>query len=167
MNFNTDRKMEVKDKAGFCQNEIKMHMKILLVEDNEGDILLTQEALYESNPETKLHIVRDGEAALDYLFKRGRYKNAESPELIILDINIPRKNGHEVLRTLKASKEYCMIPIIFLTTSTADKDIIDGYKNGVNCYVVKDFIFDDLNHVVVQIEQFWRTVASIPNAAHA
>jgi len=157
--------MEIVNEVANCREESRMDMKILLVEDNEGDILLTQEALYESNPATQLHIVRDGEAALDFIFKRGRYKEEESPELIILDINIPRMNGHEVLKALKTSAEYCMIPVVFLTTSTADRDIIEGYKNGVNCYVVKDFIFDDLNHVVVQIEQFWRNVASIPNVA--
>lgn len=155
--------MEIKYEEATWGNESKITMKILLVEDNEGDILLTQEALYESYPATQLHIVRDGEAALDFIFKRGRYKGEETPQLIILDINIPRKNGHEVLKALKASAEHCIIPVVFLTTSTADKDVIDGYRNGVNCYVVKDFIFDDLNHVVVQIEQFWRTIASIPN----
>ncbi len=153
--------------AASYREESTMDMKILLIEDNEGDILLTQEALYESNPATRLHIVRDGEAALDFIFKRGRYKGEESPELIILDINIPRKNGHEVLKAIKTSAHYCMIPVVFLTTSTADKDIIDGYSNGLNCYVVKDFIFDDLNHVVVQIEQFWRKIASIPNVVDA
>lgn len=157
--------MEITYKEVSCRNESRLDMKILLIEDNEGDILLTQEALYESNPATQLHIVRDGEAALDFIFKRGRYKAEKSPELIILDINIPRKNGHEVLKTLKTSKDFCMIPVVFLTTSTADTDIIDGYRNGLNCYVVKDFIFDDLNHVVVQIEQFWRNIATIPNVA--
>lgn len=157
--------MEIVNEVACCRKESRMDMKILLVEDNEGDILLTQEALYESNPATQLHIVRDGEAALDFIFKRGRYKEEESPELVLLDINIPRINGHEVLKTLKTSSEYCMIPVVFLTTSDADRDIIEGYKNGVNCYVVKDFIFEDLNHVVVQIEQFWRKVASIPNVA--
>lgn len=155
--------MEIKYEEATYINESRLDMNILLVEDNEGDILLTQEALYESYPATQLHIVRDGEAALDFIFKRGRYKEEASPELIILDINIPRKNGHEVLKVIKSSADYRMIPVVFLTTSTADKDIIDGYRNGLNCYVVKDFIFDDLNHVVVQIEQFWRKIASIPN----
>lgn len=143
------------------------NMRILLVEDNEGDILLTQEALFESHADTELSIVRDGQSALDFVFKRDRYKEAQTPELILLDINLPKKNGHEVLKALRASEAYCMIPVVFLTTSTAEKDISEGYKNGINCYVVKDFVYEDLNHVVVQIEHFWRTVASRPKYDHA
>ena len=136
-------------------------MRVLLVEDNEGDILLTQEALFESNPEIDLKIVRDGQSALDFVFNRARYANEDKPDIIILDINLPRVNGHEVLRTLKNSK-YKAIPIIMLTTSSSDDDILLAYSNGVNAYVVKDFIFEDLNHVVTQIEKFWRTVAILP-----
>ncbi|WP_243744214.1 response regulator [Zeaxanthinibacter enoshimensis] len=141
-------------------------MKILLVEDNEGDILLTQEALFENDSEIDLKIVRDGQSALDYVFKRNRYAEAESPDLILLDINIPRMNGHEVLKAIKTS-EYRAIPVVILTTSTAENDIVQAYTNGVNAYVVKDFIFEDLNHVVTQIQYFWNSVATLPVKKYA
>lgn len=137
-------------------------MKILLVDDNEGDILLTREALHEANPETEVTVVRDGSKALEYVFRQNEFEQAARPDLIILDINLPRKNGHEVLKILKSMEEFKIIPIIFLTTSTAKKDILTAYQNGVNCYVVKDFLMEDLSHIVVQIEYFWRTIAALP-----
>lgn len=141
-------------------------MNILLVEDNEGDILLTQEALYESNPKTQLTIVRDGEAALDFLFQRNRYTDAITPDLVLLDINIPKMNGHEVLRQIRSDDFTKLIPVVFLTTSTADSDIVKAYHAGVNCYVVKDFIYEDLNDVVEQVEKFWNTVVTLPPRKH-
>ncbi|MEH6679180.1 MAG: response regulator [Sediminicola sp.] len=138
-------------------------MNILLVEDNEGDILLTQEALFEADPNCEVSIVRDGDSGLDFVFKRGRYKNEVTPDLILLDINLPKKNGHEVLKILKTSEEFRMVPVVFLTTSSDRKDITLGYANGVNCYVTKDFILEDLTEIVYQIAYFWSSVASLPS----
>lgn len=138
-------------------------MNILLVEDNEGDILLTQEALYESNPDTELSIVRDGESALDYMFRRKRYADATQPDLVILDINIPKKNGHEVLAELRSDESLKAIPVVFLTTSTSEADVQKAYQGGANSYVVKDFVFEDLNDVVMQVEQYWNKVATLPS----
>jgi CheY-like chemotaxis protein len=147
------------------QISISIHIKmnILLVEDNEGDILLTQEALYDADPNNEVAIVRDGDAGLDYVFKRGRYENEATPDLILLDINLPKKNGHEVLRILKSSDLYRMVPVVLLTTSSDERDIRMGYANGVNCYVTKDFILEDLTEIVSQIAYFWSKVASLPN----
>lgn len=137
-------------------------MKILLVEDNEGDILLTQEALFESNPDTELSIVRNGEAALDYIHQRDRFAEAWKPDLVILDINIPKKNGHEVLQELRSSEQTRALPVVILTTSTSQKDVNRAYSTGANCYVVKDFVYEDLNDVVEQVEKFWNKVATLP-----
>lgn len=142
-------------------------MKILLVEDNEGDILLTQEALLDSNPETEIKVMRDGESAVDCIFKRGRFSEVETPDLILLDINLPKKNGHDVLREIKASDQYGYIPIVLLTTSSADQDIQKGYRNGANAYVVKDFVYEDLTFMVTEIEKFWRQVAMLPKSDYA
>ena len=142
-------------------------MNILLVEDNEGDILLTQEALLESNPETEIKVMRDGESAVDYIFKRGRFSGVETPDLILLDINLPKKNGHDVLKEIKASDRYGIIPIVLLTTSSADQDIQQGYRNGANAYVVKDFVYEDLTYMVTEIEKFWRQVAMLPKSDYA
>lgn len=137
-------------------------MRILLVEDNEGDILLTQEALFESNPDTELLIVRNGEDALDYFYRRNRFEDAKDVDLVLLDINIPKINGLEVLQRIRADKDLHPVPVVVLTTSTDENDVRKAYASGANCYVVKDFIFEDLNDVVCHIEEFWSKVVSLP-----
>ncbi|MEO6542278.1 MAG: response regulator, partial [Ferruginibacter sp.] len=104
---------------------------ILLVEDNEGDIMLTTEALEEGKIANKISIVKDGKHAIDFLNKKGGYENASLPDLVLLDINLPKKNGHEVLQYIKHAEALKQIPVIMLTTSSSEKDILESYKNYV------------------------------------
>jgi CheY-like chemotaxis protein len=135
---------------------------ILLVEDNEGDILLISEALEEGKVINSINIARDGEKAIDYLEKRGGNKEAISPDLIILDVNLPRKNGHEVLEYVKESDHLKHIPVIMLTTSSSEKDIIKSYKNHANCYITKPVEADAFLDAVTSIERFWISLVQLP-----
>jgi CheY-like chemotaxis protein len=135
---------------------------ILLVEDNEGDILLISEALEEGKVINSINIARDGEKAIDYLEKRGGNKEAISPDLIILDVNLPRKNGHEVLEYVKESEHLKHIPVIMLTTSSSEKDIIKSYKNHANCYITKPVEADAFLDAVTSIERFWISLVQLP-----
>lgn len=141
-------------------NEIRL-INILLIEDNEGDILLTTEALEESEIPNNLSVIKDGEAAIDFF---ENYKNkSELPDLILLDINLPKKSGHEVLLFLKANENLQNIPVIMLTTSSSQKDILLGYKNHVNCYLVKPLDVLNFKDIVGKIESFWiGVVAATP-----
>ncbi|MEO6253422.1 MAG: response regulator, partial [Ferruginibacter sp.] len=116
---------------------------ILLVEDNEGDIMLTTEALEEGKIANKISIVKDGKHAIDFLNKKGDYENETLPDLILLDINLPKKNGHEVLQYIKHDDGLKQIPVIMLTTSSSEKDILESYKNYVNCYITKPVDVND------------------------
>lgn len=138
--------------------------QILLVEDNEGDIILLQEALGEMKILHKLEIMRDGEDALNYLFKRDIYENAITPDLIILDINIPKINGKEVLLTIKNDPFLQVIPVIILTSSSAKKDVYEAYKNHANCYVVKPHDFSQLSQTIYEIEKFWFRLTTLPSS---
>lgn len=129
--------------------------RILLVEDNPGDIRLTQEALLESSLDIKMDIATDGEMALDFLFKRGNFTNVEKPDLILLDLNLPKKNGLEVLKEIKADTTLKKTPVIVLTTSDAEYDISNAYDNHANCYILKPVDFDDFAHIIKLIETFW------------
>jgi len=135
---------------------------ILLVEDNEGDILLTTEALQEGKVINKVSVVRDGEEALDFLNQEGKYQSAESPDLILLDVNLPRKNGHEVLQYVKSSDRIKHIPVIMLTTSSSDRDIKMSYRNHANCYITKPVESDSFLNVVASIENFWISIVKLP-----
>jgi len=135
---------------------------ILLVEDNEGDILLTTEALKEGKIINKISVVRDGEEALDFLNRKGKYTDAVSPDLILLDVNLPRKNGHEVLQYVKNSEEIKHIPVIMLTTSSSEKDIKLSYSNHANCYITKPVESDTFLDVVASIENFWISIVKLP-----
>jgi CheY-like chemotaxis protein len=128
---------------------------ILFVEDNEGDILLTQEAFEACKLKTEISIVRNGQEALDFLFKRGDYVNSKKPDLILLDINIPMFNGHEVLSQIKVDKTLKKIPVIILTTSSNQKDIDEAYKNHCNSYVKKPLDIKDFFDAILKIEEFW------------
>ena len=136
---------------------------ILLVEDNSGDARLAQEALKESKVENRLHIVNDGMAATDFLFKRNDYKDAPRPDLIILDLNIPKKHGHEVLAEVKADENLKRIPVIILTISKAEEDILKTYNLHANCYITKPLDFDKFMEVIKSIEDFWLTIVKLPN----
>lgn len=135
---------------------------ILLVEDNQGDILLTTEALHESKINNRVSIVKDGWEAMQFLEKKGAYANVSSPDLVLLDVNLPKMNGHEVLMALKANESIRHIPVIMLTTSSSDKDIYLSYKNFVNCYITKPIDAGDFLKVVASIENFWISIVKLP-----
>jgi len=137
-------------------------IKILLVEDNPGDIRLTQEALREGRIANELTIIKDGQSALDYLYRRGEYANAERPDFILLDLNLPRKNGNEVLRELKSDPDLHRIPVVILTSSEIDKDVINAYDHCANCYVVKPVGLDGFMKTVSQISDFWFMIVKLP-----
>ena len=135
---------------------------ILLVEDNEGDILLTKEALDDAKIKVKLTILRDGQEAINYMTRKGNYANALLPDLVLLDVNLPKKNGHEVLKSLKENDDIKQIPIIMLTTSSSEKDINLAYHNYANCYITKPIEVADFLKVVSSIENFWISLVKLP-----
>jgi len=128
---------------------------ILLVEDNEGDIILTLEAFEESKIKTEISVVKNGQEALDFLYKKGEYSEVKRPDLILLDINIPIFNGHEVLKKIKEDKNLKMIPVVMLTTSSNPNDVDKAYENHANSYVKKPLDMDDFLKAILQIEEFW------------
>jgi chemotaxis family two-component system response regulator Rcp1 len=142
-------------------SEIKP-IEILLVEDNMGDIDLTKEALDESKLKNKLEIVQDGEAAMQFLYKQGKYADATTPDLILLDLNLPKKDGREVLAEIKAHPALRRIPVVVLTTSEAEEDILKVYDNYANCYIKKPVDFNKFVEVVKKIEDFWLTIVKLP-----
>jgi CheY-like chemotaxis protein len=128
---------------------------ILLVEDNEGDIVLTIDSFEESKIRTEISVVRNGREALHFLFKKEAYKDARKPDLILLDINIPIFNGHEVLRQIKKDPILKKIPVIMLTTSSNTKDIDLAYENHSNSYVTKPLKMEEFLDAILKIEEFW------------
>jgi CheY-like chemotaxis protein len=139
--------------------------EILLVEDNEGDILLTKEAFEDAKFRNKLHIAYDGDEALDYLYKRNGHENADTPDMILLDLNMPGVSGRDVLEQVKADQNLRRIPVIVLTSSSADKDIIESYDLHANCYIVKPVDAMKFMDVVNQIENFWVDIVCLPKVA--
>ncbi len=137
-------------------------VEILLVEDNDGDVRLTQEALRERKMLTRLHRVRDGVEAMEFLRGQGRFAGAPRPDLILLDLNLPRKDGREVLEEVKSDVSFRTIPVVVLTSSPAEADVLRAYDLHANCYVVKPVNFDRLIDVIQTIEEFWLTVARLP-----
>lgn len=135
---------------------------ILLVEDNKGDILLIEEAFEEAKLVNQISIITDGEKAIHFLQKKGEYRDENTPDLIILDVNLPRKNGHEVLKFIKTHDSLKHIPVIMLTTSSSEKDIVQSYKNYVNCYITKPVDVDDFMKAVLDIEEFWISLVQLP-----
>lgn len=135
---------------------------ILLVEDNEGDIFLISEALEEGKIINKISVSKDGKEAIDFLEKKGKYKNEETPDLILLDINLPKKNGHEVLEYIKTSENLKQIPVIMLTTSSSDKDVLLSYKNHANCFITKPLDVNNFLTIVSSIESFWINIVKLP-----
>jgi chemotaxis family two-component system response regulator Rcp1 len=130
-------------------------LEILLVEDSLEDAELTTELLSESTVPHNLNLVRNGIAALEYLNKTGQYQNQKSPDLVILDLNLPRKNGHEVLAEIKSDPHLRKIPTIILSTSSADRDIEQALARHANCYIVKSTNLEHFVEVIQSIEQFW------------
>lgn len=137
-------------------------MHILLVEDNEGDILLTCEALGEVNSIRKISITKDGREALQFLTKTGAFADAETPDLILLDINLPKIDGKEVLQRIKQDNTLRTIPVIILTTSSSDKDIFDTYNNHANCFITKPVDYNNFMEVIKNLESFWIKTAQLP-----
>ena len=135
---------------------------ILLVEDNAGDVRLTREALREVGIAVDLVAEPDGEAAIDYLRGTGEHAGAARPDLILLDLNLPKKNGLEVLEEVKRDPALLRIPVIMLTTSSSARDVTACYDRGVNCYVVKPLDLDDFTRLVQAIHSFWFGVAQLP-----
>jgi CheY-like chemotaxis protein len=137
-------------------------IQILLVEDSPTDAKLTISALKMAKVANELHHVEDGVMALEFIRRQGNYADVPRPDLILLDLNLPRKDGREVLEELKMEPEYASIPVIVLTTSNAEKDILQSYKLHANCYVTKPVNFDRFLDCVRSIEQFWLSVVVLP-----
>ncbi len=135
---------------------------ILLIEDNPGDIRLTQEAFRDGKINNKLTIVMDGEEAIFYLKKEGKYTNVGTPDIILLDLNLPKKDGREVLIEIKSDPELKCIPVIILTTSAAQQDIVNTYSHHANCYIMKPIDFNEFIKVVRMIENFWLEIVKLP-----
>lgn len=135
---------------------------ILLVEDNPADIRLTQEAFKETRLRCKLHIARDGAEALDFLRQNGRFATAPRPDMILLDLNLPKKDGREVLAEVKNEPQFKRIPIVVLTTSSAEDDVRHTYDHHANCFITKPTGLDDFVDVVKKVEEFWLRIARLP-----
>ena len=143
---------------------MKKEVTILLVEDNEGDIVLTVEALKMANITNKVVVVRDGEEALRYLHREGPNAGIELPDLILLDINLPRIDGKEVLAKIKSDDNLKFIPVVILTTSESEKDVMESYNNHANCYITKPVDFNKFMQVVHMIKDFWITLVKLPTS---
>jgi CheY-like chemotaxis protein len=134
---------------------------ILLAEDNEGDILLTKEAFEECKVKTELSVVKNGQEALDFLYQRSEYPNVKKPDLILLDINMPIFNGHEVLMKIKSDAKLKKIPVIMLTTSSNQKDITKAYENHCNSYIKKPLDISEFMEAILKIEDFWLKLTTL------
>lgn len=137
-------------------------IEILLVEDNPGDARLTVEVLKDSKVRNTLHVVGDGVEALAFLRKEGKYSDTPRPDLILLDLNLPKKDGREVLAEMKADEKLKRIPVVVLTTSQAEEDIVKAYNLHANCYISKPVDLDQFINVVKLIEDFWLTIVKLP-----
>ena len=137
-------------------------VEILLVEDNPGDVRLTMEALKENRIRNQMSVVEDGLEAMDFLRHQGRYQDAPRPDLILLDLNLPKKDGREVLAEIKDDPELKRIPVVILTTSKAEEDIIQTYDNNANCYITKPVELDSFIEIVKSIENFWLNIVKLP-----
>lgn len=137
-------------------------IEILLVEDNPGDVRLTEEALKEDKVLNNLSVVGDGVEAINFLKQKGKYAKAPRPDLILLDLNLPKKNGREVLGEIKEDPDLRRIPVVILTISKAKEDILKSYDRHANCYITKPVDLDQFINVVKSIEDFWLTVVKLP-----
>ena len=137
-------------------------IEVLLVEDDPGDVLMTQEAFEEHKVRNRLHVVNDGVDAIAFLRREGGYAEAPRPDLVLLDLNLPRRDGREVLAEIKNDPDLCHIPVIVLTTSQADEDIVRSYQLHANAYVTKPVDFERFIAVVRQIDEFFVSVVKLP-----
>jgi CheY-like chemotaxis protein len=141
-------------------------IEILLVEDNPGDVRLTQEGLAESRITNNLHTVADGVEALAYLKRQAPYVDASRPDLIMMDLNLPRMDGRELLAKIKSDDDFRRIPVVVLTTSEAEDDVIKAYDLHANCYITKPVDLEKFITVVNSIENFWLTIVKLPDKAN-
>jgi chemotaxis family two-component system response regulator Rcp1 len=137
-------------------------IEILLVEDNLGDMRLTQEALKEGKVYSNLHWAKDGVEAIDFLKRQGKFEQVPRPDIILLDLNLPRKDGREVLEEIKTDEDLKQIPVVVLTTSKAEEDVLRSYALHANCYVTKPVDLEKFIVVVQSIDRFWLTVVTLP-----
>jgi chemotaxis family two-component system response regulator Rcp1 len=140
-------------------------IEILLVEDSPGDVRLTQEALRDAKVQNNLHIASDGIEATAFLWRQGKYANAPRPDLILLDLNLPKKGGREVLEEIKQDPSLKSIPVVILTTSAAEEDILRSYQLHANCYITKPVDLDQFLKVVKTIDSFWLAIVKLPSVA--
>jgi len=143
-------------------NESGKPIEILLVEDNEGDVRLAVEALKDAKIYNHINFVQDGVEAMAYVRKQGKYATALRPDLILLDLNMPKKDGREVLAEIKTDPDLRSIPVVILTISQAEQDILKAYDLHANCYITKPVDLDQFNKVVHSIEEFWFTIVKLP-----
>ncbi len=136
---------------------------ILLVEDNEGDARLATEAMRDSKIHNTLHHVSDGEEAMAFLRKEGKYANVPRPDLVLLDLNLPKKDGRQVLAEIKMDDDLKRIPVVILTVSSAEEDILKSYNLHANCYITKPIDLSQFMKVVRSVEDFWLTIVKLPN----
>jgi|SRR5580658_938695 chemotaxis family two-component system response regulator Rcp1 len=139
-----------------------MTIEVLLVEDSPGDVRLTQESFRDANPSIRLHVASDGVEAMAFLRREGRYSGAPRPDFILLDLNLPKMDGREVLASVKMDDSLKTIPTIVLTTSEAEADILKSYQLQANCYLTKPVQLDEFEGVVKSINDFWLTKARLP-----
>ncbi len=144
------------------EDEAEKSFVILLVEDNPGDVRLTQEAFKESKFYHELYVAKDGEEAIDFLNRKGKFNDAPSPDLILLDLNLPKKNGREVLMEIKNDPKTKHIPVVVLTTSEAEEDILKSYELHANCYITKPVEFEQFLQKVKKIEDYWLSIVKLP-----
>ncbi len=137
-------------------------VNILLVEDNPADARLIEEVFKDTNVKNRIFVVKDGVEAMDFLYNENNYVDAPKPEIILLDLNLPRKDGREVLKEVKENEDLKSIPIVILTTSSAKEDVIRTYNNHANCYITKPVDFDQFLQVINAIEDFWLKVVNLP-----
>jgi CheY-like chemotaxis protein len=145
-----------------CASTYGKPVEILLVEDNPGDVDLAREALESSKINNTLSVVGDGEEAMDFLRRRGKHAADPRPDLILLDLNLPKKDGREVLAEVKADENLRRIPVVILTTSKEEEDIIKTYDLHANCYITKPIDLHQFIHVIRAIEDFWLTIVKLP-----
>jgi two-component system, chemotaxis family, response regulator Rcp1 len=146
-----------------AENQTLKPIEILLVEDNPGDVQLTKEALEEGNLFVNLSVANDGVEAMAFLRRQGEHADAPTPDIILLDLNLPKKGGREVLQEIKADADLKCIPVVVLTTSEAEADIVSTYGLHANCYITKPVDIDQFIKIVQLLEQFWFTIVQLPS----
>jgi len=139
-------------------------IEVLLVEDSPGDVRLTQEALKDAKVHVNLHVMSDGVEAMAFLLRQGAQADAPRPDLILLDLNLPKKDGREVLKEIKESASLATIPVVVLTTSSSQEDVVNSYRLRANCYITKPVSLEGFLKVVRSIDDFWLSIVKLPQA---